>query len=213
MANTNSTKTLLEVANDVLLMAGERPTVSLNANPVSRKVASCLREALLEVALLDDWSFLRSRVNALAWTSNVADVGDVQRIVRVIDTDGRTMPYVDVNDMDMGVGGSRCWTVNGYGLVRFSFVPSDDERPNIRFDVIRALQPPNADGDTFPVPDRFMPLVTKRALYLFVLRHLDDAPMAAQYNNEFELMTQMIRNRERYVPRGSVNMYRRRRTS
>lgn len=219
MVIVSSTKTFLEVANDVLLMAGERPIASLASNPVARKVASCLSEAVLEIAILDDWSFTRDRISAISWSGDTANLGDVQRVIKVLYGDVasglRNLRYLDSTLFDgVPVGGSvgysGGWAVAGYGAVRLRPEPTTDEEKNkIKFDVIRALVPPKQDSDRFPLPDRFMPLVTKRALYLFVLRHLDDTALAAQYNNEFEIMVQLLRNRERYVPRGSANMYRR----
>lgn len=208
----SSTKTFLEVANEVLLMAGERPTTSLTSNPVARKVASVLKESVLEIALLDDWAFTRERINALSWVGGKADLGDVQRIVGV-NYGKHPVLYLDPIDFDIRIGvGAPVWTVDGYGSVRVSPEPlTGEDQLKYTFEVIKALVTPEDDNDTFPLPDRLMPLVTKRSLYLFVLRHLDDASLAAQYNNEFEMMVQLLRNRERYRPRGAANMYRGRR--
>jgi hypothetical protein len=217
----SSTKTLLEVSNDVLLMAGERPVLTLGSNPVARKVAACLQEAVLEVSLLDDWSFTRERIGAISWVGERAELGNVQRVIRALygepSTGYRRLVYLDSSDFDRipvttGDPVGACWTVDGYGAVRLTVAPSTVQYQNrVKFDVIKVLNPPTLDTHKFPLPDRFMPLIVKRALSLFVLRHLDDAGLSAQYDKEFELMVQLFRNRERYVPRGSANMYRGRR--
>lgn len=214
MALPLSTKTLLEVVNDVLLMAGERPVLSLASTPVARKATSVLTEAVLELALLDDWAFTRQRINAVSWVGNKAELGNVQRIIGVV-YDSYPYRYVEPATFSkLGYGSATggnvgYWSTDGYNSVVVSRTPvTDTERLSFAFDVVTSLVPPTDALSKFPIPDRLMPMVTKRALCLFVLRHLDDASLAAQYNNEFEVMVQLVRNRERYAPRGAANLYR-----
>lgn len=211
MSQPLSTKTVLEVVNDLLLMSGERPVLSLTSTPVARKATSVLQEAILEIALLDDWAFTRQRIGALSWLGNKAELGDVQRIVRVVF--GKTIyQYIDPETFLSSELVGNYWTTDGYSSVLVGVTPlTNADQLLYKFDVISSLSPPMLASAKFPIPDRLMPLVSKRALCMFVLRHLDDAALAAQYNNEFEVMVQLVRNRERYVPRGSANLYRGRR--
>ena len=203
-----STKTLLEVVNDLLLMSGERPVLSLTSTPVARKATSVLQEAVLEIALLDDWAFTRQRINALSWVGNKAELGEVQRIRGVV-SGTTTYRYLEPERFASMVTPSGRWTTDGYSSVLVGDTPTTNAAQLLyKFDVITALNPPTLPSDKFPLPDRLLPMVTKRALCMFVLRHLDDASLAAQYNNEFEVMVQLVRNRERYTPRGSENLYR-----
>jgi len=209
MTQPLSTKPLLEVVNDLLLMSGERPVLSLTSTPVARKATSALQEAVQEIALLDDWAFTRQRINAFSWAGDTADLGDVQRIIGVV-YNKTTYAYIDPATFDRMTSNNNSWTTDGYSTVRVSRAPvTNAEQLAYKFDVISALIPPTTPNGKFPIPDRLMPMVTKRALCMFVLRHLDDAPLAAQYNNEFEVFVQLVRNRERYTPRGSANLYRR----
>jgi len=223
MAIVSSTKSLIEVVNDILLLSGERPVNSLSS-PVARKAALCLQDAVLEIATMDDWSFLRADITALSWNVETANLGDVQRILRVSVFNGttkRSIPFVEPAQFDARQVASYssnampvtpCWTLGGYGEVRINPYPITNQgQSNITFSVIRVLMPPQNEDEKFALPDRYMPIVIKRGLSLFTLRHLDDSALAAQFNNEYEQILQNMRNRERNRPHDSINAYKGRR--
>jgi len=219
-----STTTLLQNANEVLRSIGERPLLQLSGTTADR-LRDVFRQALRDVEALHTWDWLYAQVPAISWSQDEANLGDIQRLftVSVGDTTQgyRELQWMDFTDYDKnpitGYTGTddeaRVYTMSSNSRVKLNPYPSDSTaQARVRFYVLQTLTLPSGDDSTFAlIPERYMPLVVKRASYLMALRHLDDTATAAYFNNEYEILTQQYRNNERKAPTQQLNMYRRRR--
>lgn len=219
-----STTTLLQLANAVLIDVGERPIINFGSN-LGSKVRSAITSATYDVGALDDWSWLQARRNADAWAGNKAILNNRRRLYKVQYQPGSGAPFQDVRykfseDFDR-LNITSYSTTNGYPIDYTTdaelsvflnpYPDTNDERAKIWFTAVDTISPPTTNNGAFPVPERFVELIKKRALYYMALRHLDDAQMAAMFNNEFELLGQRLRDTERSHTVGQLNMFKRRR--
>jgi hypothetical protein len=218
-----STTTLLKAANEVLLDIGERPILNFGGN-LGLKLKSAMTSAVYDVGLLDDWSWLQDRRNADAWAGNTAILNNRRRLYKVQYRPEAGSPYLDVKyitpaDFDRQthlayntIGTYPLYYTTGPELSVFlnPYPTTEDERVKLWFTAVDTVVPPTNNTDTFPVPERFVQLIKKRALYYMSLRHLDDIQAASMFNNEYEIMAQRLRDTERSHTVGILNMYRRR---
>ncbi len=219
-----STTTLLQAGNEVLRSIGERPLLQLSGTTADR-LRDVFRQALRDVEALHTWDWLYAQIPAISWSQDEAYLGDIQRLFTVSvgdKTNGyRELMWVDFTDYDQqpitsytGTSdNARTYTMTSNGRVKLNPYPSDSTaQARVRFYVLQTLTLPTSDDGVFAlIPERYMPLLVKRASYLMALRHLDDTATAAYFNNEYEILTQQYRNNERKVPVQQLNMYRRRR--
>lgn len=218
-----STTTLLQAANEVLIDLGERPILNFGGN-LGIKIKSAMTSATRDIGLLEDWSWLIHRRNADAWDGHTAILTNRRRLFKV---EYQTAPlqayqkvqYVDRDTFDRAPILS--YSVSGGYPLKYTTGPeltvelnpyptTDDEKIKIWFSAVDAIVPPSTVGSLFPVPERFVELIKKRALYYMAIRHLDDASAASMYNNEFEVLAQRFRDTERQHTVGQMSMYRRR---
>jgi len=217
----SSSTTLLEAINRVLLDVGERSVLNVSS-PVSRKAQAYLGEAVYTITSYADWDFTKGRINAISWAGDTANLGDIQRITGVYygtTTNAyRPITWVDVRDFDLSaptpyddsfLSHPRIYTISGYGEVRLNPYPTGATgQSRIFFHVVKDLYPPTLPEGTFPIPERFMPLIIKKATALMLHRHLDDGASAQVVEAEFEALMGRLRARERGVSTGDLNMFR-----
>jgi hypothetical protein len=218
-----STTTLLQAVNDVLLGIGERPITNFGSN-LGAKAKSTITTATYDVGSLDDWSWLITKRNADGWDGNRAILNNRRRIYNVQYRSAVGKPFIDARyvfpqDFDNE-------TITGYSLpgsypLKYTtdselsvllnpYPTTTDEQIKIFFRTADVIVPPTTLNGTFPVPERFVELIKKRTLYYLALRHLDDAAMASMFNSEYEVLAQRLRDTERSHAVGALNMYRRR---
>lgn len=221
----SSTKTLLSVANEVLLNVNERPKYNLN-NTLGNRVKACVSDAVVEVCSLNDWSWSISLIPALSWGDDTATLPDnVQRVLNVywITPLGNKcrLSYVSPTEFNLihrvgystvlNVGSyARFWTAgDGYNQVRAMPYPTDGvTQASIQFQVVSWVAAPTLDSGLFSMPDEFVSLVTKRATALFCTRHLGDPSLGAHFNTEYEALAQRLRDRMQRIPPSGYNIYR-----
>lgn len=213
--------TLLDTANVVYRSIGERPAVTLN-NVQGDRVKDCIRQAALDVEVLHSWDFLTSRVIANSWSLNVATIGPYQRLYDVaIGTPAKgykPLVYLPEQQLDRlpiksytGEQDLAEYYTTLQGNVKFNTYPDDVvSQGRVVFYVQKPIIVPNADTDEWSnVPERYMPLIEKKASYLACIRILDDPQAASYFQQELEQLVQQFRNYERRAPVGSLNIYRR----
>ncbi len=209
--------TALSLINQALLNIGERQVTSLTT-PTAQLAFNSLLEALRDIETIHRWEWLYDTIPAVSWTNEVADLGSIQQLHSVSVGDSSTgyrqLEYVKPQDFDvlpLSTGTPRYYTQTGYGEYKLNPYPvSSTDRAKVRFYVTRSIPLPVLETDDVQAPQRFDQLIIKRLSYLLALRHLDDAQTAAQFNGEFESLTQRYRDRERKVPTTKPSMYRRR---
>lgn len=222
MAATSTTN-LLGAVNHVLHDIGERQVTAI-ASPISRQVQAAVQESVSEIATLDDWEWARSLTTATSWVNETATITNALRVHGVSYGD-TTNGFRDLSFLDWRVfdskplqtfsttldnSGRKYFTITSPGQVKVSPYPTDLTTQNkFRFYITTDLVPPALATSFFPIPERAMLLVYKRASYLMAIRHLGDPALAAQYNSEFEAHVQRMRGRERNAPTAHTNMYRR----
>lgn len=219
-----TTTTFLQASNEVLRAIGERPLLQLSGNTADR-LRDVFRQALRDVEAIHTWDWLYTSINAVSWTADTANVGDIQRLFRVSvgdDTQGRReLAYLDPDQYATQAlvsysgtsSDARYYTYKSNGRVGINPYPSEIvSQSRIRFDVLSTLTIPVNGNDVFAtIPERYLSLVVKRACYLMTLRHLDDPTTASYFNSEYEQLTQQYRNNERKTPTNITNMFRRNR--
>lgn len=219
------TTTLIELVNQVAQFCGERPQVNTTTT-VGSKIRQCIADALLEIGALQDWDFLIDTISASQWVVDEAYLGgDVARIKQVYTVQDGIRHFIKfVDPMTFGLSRQysysstenigtvpRFYTMDGgYNKVRLLPYPTDDTTQQaVKFKVVK--RPPDlasSDSSPIPLPSEFVLLLQKRACYLFCLRHTEDAAIAAQFNNEFEVYAQQLRSSRRMVPTSGYNIYR-----
>lgn len=218
-----STTTLLQAANDVLLGIGERPITNFGSN-LGVKTKSVITTATYDVGSLDDWSWLITKRNADGWMDNKAILNNRRRIYDVQYRSAAGQPYVNIpyvfptdfdNETLTGYSTSGRYplkyTLDSELSVFLNPYPTTtDEQIKIFVRTADVIVPPTSVSETFPVPERFVELIKKRALYYLALRHLDDAAMASMFNSEYEVLAKRLKDTERSHAVGKLNMYRRR---
>lgn len=214
-----STTTLIQAINKVLENIGERQIISTQS-PVGRKMITALTDGLHDFASEHDWSFLKDKIIANSWNNENADLGEIQRLHKVVYGDKSTgfidIPWVDVGSFDsrpvtpmVGDGDTPLYhTYETYNTVRLQPYPTTPEQQSkFRFHVTREVVPPANVDDTFPVPERLMPLVIYKACTYACLSHLDDPQAANTWNIMYTNMLNRIKARETATTTSQLNMY------
>lgn len=217
-----TTTTLLQASNEVLRSIGERPLLQMSGNTADR-LRDVFRQALRDVEAIHTWDWLYSSINAISWTADTADLGDIQRLFRVSIGDDltgrRELKYLDPDEYAIRPlvaytsaslsGGA--YTYKSNGKVGLNPYPNNLlSQSRIRFDILATLTVPTSGDAVFStIPERYLSLVVKRACYLMALRHLDDTSSASYFNSEYEQLTQQYRSNERKTPVKEVNMFKR----
>lgn len=195
----------IEIVNDVLLLSGERPVVSL-VTPVGRKGALSVRTAVEDIVLFNaHWPFLKRSEEPVAVTGDILTVREF-REVSSLTYKGHDLTPVQMEDVSR---------------TRYSFAIIDDTHLKVRpvgvasdFVVSGTITTDYdfLDGSaTIPLPDRFRPLLLVQATYRMAVDHLGDYEQAQAKSQEFAIMARQMVVRESGIGARSRNMYRRRR--
>jgi hypothetical protein len=216
----SSTSTLLDTANVVFRAIGERPVLTLGTTQGDR-VKDCIVQACNDTETLHTWDWLYVRTVANSWTVNVAQLPTYQRLFNVAvgsPTEGyRELTYVPESQLDrqplVGYAGTQdkaSYYTLVTGGVKFSNYPTDTTaQGRILFYMQEPIKVPTLDTETFSnVPERYIPLIHKKACHLMCVRYLDDAQAASYFQQEFEQLVQQYRAFERKAPVGKLSMYR-----
>lgn len=215
--------TVLQVINQTLLNIGERSVTGITT-PTGQLAFNALSEALRDLETVHRWDWLYDYLPAVSWVAETATLDNIRTLQTVqlgSSSDGfRELHYVTPSEFDARpltpytgkTDAALYYTITGNNEVRINPYPSDSEsRSRVRFYATRALYLPNDITSVLTIPDRFIPLLVKRASYLMALRHLDDESAARAFNMEFQELAQRYRDGERKIPTKGLNMYRRRR--
>lgn len=190
----------LEAVNTILLQSGERQVREVSSPP-SLKAKQAIEEAIQEFSLLADWA------NFTRWTTPVSWAGAIATLptntIKIIGCkDGNTLlTFID----NWGILNPCQWTIVSHNKAQ---VYSDANTVNTQFLVVLLPSLPENDVLDIDIPQLYLTAILKRALALFVLRHMDDANTASQFTAEYELMVTQLRSRNTQRPNGSANMFR-----
>lgn len=209
-ANTLTSLTYLELINRVLLNAAEQPVRQVDETVASKRAGISLNRAVRDIMSLGSWSFARRVLPPILWdgpsrtfTHSLTEVEDVWY-------DGRTIKYVDWQDhahSNNTDGVPSCWTTVDYGTIRLAPYPTTIEQQAL-VRVVGYGYPDgmNSNNDTPGVPGTFVDALVSRATGAFLLRHTADSVLSNQFNNEFEVAIQSLRDRDRGSPRATGSM-------
>jgi hypothetical protein len=197
----------IDVVNDVLLLSGERPVVSL-VSPVGRKGALVVSTAIEDIILLNtNWTFLQDAQIPISVTDKVVTHGELREISSVT-YKKRTLEPVKLDDL---------------GFVMNSFARLDDDHIQLSDDLsavasdLRIVGTKSVTYDisdpqaTLPLPDRFRALLVVQATYRMAVDHLGDMEQAQMKQREFQAMARRMIIREDGMGDRNRTMYRRRR--
>lgn len=218
-----STTNLLQAVNRVLLDIGERQVTSFTS-PAARKAKAYLQDAFNDLQMFHQWEWLYGTTVLQNWVENKAEILNARRIRNLLYNTGTyryPISYVDRITFDKyhSLSGTsfldtdtstrpRFFTIENESQVRLTPYPSQTlNRAKVEADIIWYLQPPNDETDLFPIPERFMTPLYKRACYQMAIRHLGDANLASAFQAEFEQAVNQFRSQENKVPTTGTNMY------
>lgn len=219
---TNSTSTLLQIVNKVLLNVGERQVNSFQS-PIALKALNSVEEALREIENLDDWSWTREVVTASSWSNEIATLPVFSRIhdVYFVSPSFKSaLTFIDNVEFALSTNYAftvdtipntfaRYYTINNDSTVSVLPYPNDTTtRGYVKFVISSSLSIPQNTTDTLPLPERYVVLVIKLASYNMAVRHLEDTNLARSFRSEFEASLAMLRNRGNLVPTSGHNLYR-----
>lgn len=222
-----STRTKLDVANQVLLNVNERPLNNIQGSPFGIRLEYALNQALNEIDTLNDWSWLYRTTTSLTWTNEFANLEPFQRIldVRWLPTNGNlrrmSLNYLPRDQFDWMEKTSYdsnnpqrpvWWTIGDDKSIGVNPYPTDTlERVKIEFRYVGFTTLPANDQGTWPMPEEYLNLVVMRASAIFALTHLADANTAGTFSQAFEAQAQRLRDRDRTIPSEGVSMFKPRR--
>lgn len=224
MAQPTSTTTLLEAVNRVLLDVGERQVNSIGS-PASLKAADYLQDAYTDLQNFHEWEWLRTEFSPTSWSNEKAIFTDLRRIKYVryqnqSDEGLRWIPYVDqtlfdrfaLEDYDSSVSSSTIpirYTIFDHETIKVNPYPTDASgQAKLTILGWKYFAPPTTGSSTFTIPERFMGLLIKRAVYQMLVRHLGDIQTAQAVGNEFYEQLSLYRQKEAAISTQGVNMYR-----
>ena len=214
--------TLLEAVNRVLLDIGERKVSSIS-NPASEKAKNYLQDAVRFLASAHDWEWLYNRVTATSWLGDSFTLPTAQQIRGVAWKDiygnYRDLQYIDVRQFDLSVSNGFYtastanrpiyYTIPSHQEVRVNPYPLDAfGQDRVVAYIIEDIMPPTVETATFPVPDKYMQLVIKKADYYMAIHHLEDDKSAQFFDRDFNEMLHRYRVQENKTPTGGYTMYR-----
>lgn len=212
-----SDTTLLQAVNEVLVSIGERAVTTIGTFP-SQKARYALNQALQDIANLNDWAFTKQSTAAVSWSLDEATLPAMSRLLGVSlrPSQGQgvyeleAVSRTDYDFYNTSSGFPRTYTQTDVNKVRVSPYPvTEVERNNVIFHYVAALTPPATESATFPIPERYMPLLIKGAMQYMALTHLDDANTSTFYKRQFDEMARQLIVREPGIAIGTRNMYRR----
>jgi hypothetical protein len=209
-ANLPSTTTHLELVNLVLLNAAEQPVRTVGETVASKRASVSLKRAVNDILLLGSWSFSRTVSPPSGWDDVTRTVEHTLTQVEDVWYEERTLTFVDWQDHAVAGytdGEPHYWTKVNYSTLILAPYPTDPEQQSkVRVVGYAYPAPMVADGDTSGLPDSFIDALVSRATGAFILRDHGDPTLANQFNNEFEIGLQSLRDRDRGNPRRTGNM-------
>ena len=217
-----STTTLLEAVNRVLLDVGERQVLTIT-NPASRKAAAYLREAFEDFQTFHDWSYTLAHVVPSVWDEDKATVQNVKRIREVFWDDGTRVspiPFIDLVaynqyplipfDLTESTNRPARFTISNNYEIRCNPYPTDTTgKTKVKVLGYVLYEPPVNSSDKFKCPQEYITTIIKRAVYQMTLRHLGELNEAQMLNGEFEIKLRYLANKDKNALTGGVNMFRR----
>lgn len=223
MAST-STSTLLEVVNRVLLDVGERQVTSIT-NPASRKAEAYIQDAFYDIQDFHDWAWTSEEFTAASWSTDEATFNGLKRVREVFwnndsDEPRDRIPYVpistyeiftveDFNSTDDPDTKPLRYTIIDEDTLKFNPYPTDvTAQTSIKVLGYRLYSPPSTASGTFNMPERFIPMLIKRAVYMMLARHLGDLDAAQIHQREFEIQLKHQRDKDFMYRSGGINMFR-----
>ncbi len=224
MGQPTSTTTLLEAVNRVLLDVGER-RVTTFTSPAALKAVDYLQDSYVDMQNFHDWEWLKTEFQATSWSAEQATFTDLRRIKYVryqneTDEGIRWIPYCDqtvfdrlaLEAFDSSTATSTRplrYSIFDHEVIRVNPYPTDTAGQN-KLTVIgwKYFAPPTTTTGTFTIPERFMGVLIKRAVYQMYMRHLGDFNAAQAVGNEFYEQLALYRAKETGVSTQGTNMYR-----
>ena len=195
--------TFLEVANECLLLVGEREVTAFN-NPPARKARLALLRAVNLCHQLHSWRFLRQSVQTSTlsqWVGNVATIVAFRDVLGVYSgttqlrqTNPQAIRRETVQGLVLGV--PQYYSALGENTVSVFPNPSDTAKLAMVFDIVAQPTLPSLPGDEFAYPVYFTSLCKVYAQYVLHLTHTTDMASADATQREFELLVHMTRTND-----------------
>lgn len=195
----------IEIVNDVLLLSGERPVVSL-VTPVGRKGALSVSTAVEDIILLNaQWTFLKVSEQPVSVNEDILTHLSL-REVSMVTYKGRQLEPVQIEDLPFvqnsyALLDDNHIQVSFTGAVASDFLISGNKTTNYDISDPQAL---------IPLPERFRPILLVQSVYRMATDHLGDAQQAQAKAQEFAVMARQMIKRESGIGLRNRTMYRRR---
>ena len=214
-----STTTLIELVNRVLLDVGER-IVTVLSSPAARKATEYCKEAFLDVQTFHDWSWQLDFFTATSWDNEKAVFDNIKRIRSMqFDNDRKriNVPYIDPPNFYESQE-LTSFTDNSAVPCNFTIIQEDtvalnpyptDTAGQVRVKIYgyRNFPAPTLPDEVFDLPEYFIPLVTKRAVYMMLVRHLGELNEADALSLEFVTKLNFMKTQDKATTTRGLNMY------
>lgn len=203
--------TLLEEVNNILLLLNEQSVETTTESSVSLKVKLTLKQAVREVATLNNqWSWLQSIITANSWSNNKATVDSSVTEVKMIRYEEDWIQWVDPTEffaIDSTAGTQPCWyTRQGDDFYFQPYPTTTEEQDKVKFHVVQYPTFPQADSDEFVIPDEFLPLFRYTAMAELAITHLAEAQLSNYYRQKQNDLYRVLSTKRLAVELGSQSM-------
>jgi hypothetical protein len=196
--------TLLEAANEALLLVGEREVLGLTS-PVGRKALLAVKRSQVFVGNLHAWRHLRQRItNTANWVGGVATLPPFSEVTSVLLRPGIEIRRISPtylrdkqnDDATVQTGTPSYFCVVGDNKVELYPAPSSADRLNISFSVVAKPVISQNATDVLEGPDEYSQLVSLYAQVILHRCHTTDLNAAEATVREFETSVHMQRTRD-----------------
>lgn len=216
----------VDFMNRVLLDLGERAQPS-GTTTTAQRALSAIKSALTSMELDNNWTFLKSIVQATSWnlSGSVATVSDVTKIdmvtvtlsnstvkLRELDYSQfyRLFPIAALSSVsaDTDAAGLAYFHIRNESEVEFNPYPDTiDTQGAVNFYVTQRLTYPPTDTDFFNMPEALLDLLLAKAKSVLSVNLLGDLNNAQAY--ELEYRDRLYKQQQFYnaVVNSNLNMY------
>jgi len=219
---STSTETQLTCVNKLLTAISEPEVSTTSETTSSKKAKEYLRQALLEVSTVLDWSWLTTTITgtSLSWSSEKGTLLGVRTLhwIKYKSTNGDfvEIPSVKLEDfyvqaltsydtIDSTYPERYSWTDD---TVRFNPYPStSDTRNQLHFCVTNNFTQPILDSINIAMPDRFVNAALQKALANLALIHEHDQDKSQLHERNYQVVIQRLMSQERSIDHRVINLY------
>lgn len=213
-----STTTLLEVANAVLLNVNERQ-VSTLVNNQGQQLKNAISATLRKISNESNWPWLEDIITG-TWTGNLVTLPTTVASIKGVYWTGTSARALLVGwlsrelfsryQLTSYASGGRplWWTMEDYNSFRVNPYPTvGSEQDKVTAFVYSNLALPSTDSSVFSIPEHFIDVLILGATALYAARHMEDDKLYQLFMTEYQMGMNIMRSRHYSTPGKNMNLY------